>query len=67
MKAQKEMCRASYSIGRNNDSNMYMESKKSNLPTVGARVRRGPDWHWNEQDSYGPGTVIGHHPNGRRG
>jgi len=46
---------------------MYMESKKSNLPTVGARVRRGPDWHWNEQDSYGPGTVIGHHPNGRRG
>ncbi|XP_048737058.1 uncharacterized protein LOC130046250 isoform X1 [Ostrea edulis] len=30
------------------------------MPSLGARVRRGPDWKWNNQDSYGPGTVVGH-------
>lgn len=38
----------------------YLERDNENLPKIGSRVRRGPDWHWKQQDSYGPGTVIGH-------
>ena len=38
----------------------YLERDNENLPKIGSRVRRGPDWQWREQDSYGPGTVIGH-------
>ncbi|XP_061173382.1 uncharacterized protein LOC133182550 [Saccostrea echinata] len=41
-------------------SNIHTEYKDSNLPPLGARVRRGPDWRWNDQDQGGPGTVIGH-------
>ena len=26
--------------------------------SVGDRVRRGPDWKWDSQDSNGPGTVV---------
>ncbi|XP_062586126.1 uncharacterized protein LOC134247759 isoform X2 [Saccostrea cucullata] len=33
------------------------------LPNIGTRVTRGPDWHWSDQDSHGPGTVIGHSKN----
>lgn len=25
---------------------------------VGARVKRGPDWQWDNQDEYGEGTII---------
>ncbi|XP_045194598.2 transcription intermediary factor 1-alpha-like [Mercenaria mercenaria] len=32
---------------------------KSTDFVVGARVRRGPDWKWENQDGGGPGTVIG--------
>lgn len=40
--------------------NKYREMKGSNYPPIGSRVRRGPDWKWNMQDSNGPGTVTGH-------
>ena len=30
------------------------------MPNVGTRVRRGPDWKWQNQDSGGSGTVTGH-------
>jgi len=39
---------------------MYKESTSSAMPKVGSRVRRGPDWKWNDQDGEGPGTIIGH-------
>lgn len=26
---------------------------------TGARVRRGPDWKWGDQDEYGAGTIVG--------
>ncbi|XP_053375557.1 uncharacterized protein LOC123534444 isoform X2 [Mercenaria mercenaria] len=42
------------------NGNTYREIEGSNLPPIGSRVRRGPDWRWNMQDSNGPGTVIGH-------
>jgi len=38
---------------------MYKESTSSAMPKVGSRVRRGPDWKWNDQDGEGPGTIIG--------
>jgi len=40
--------------------NMYKESTNSDFPTIGSRVRRGPDWKWQQQDGEGPGTIIGH-------
>lgn len=30
------------------------------MPPLGTRVKRGRDWIWDDQDSLGPGTVIGH-------
>lgn len=42
------------------DENIYGETSEYELPSVGSRVRRGPDWTYNMQDSDGPGTVIGH-------
>ncbi|XP_056021571.1 uncharacterized protein LOC125652126 isoform X2 [Ostrea edulis] len=36
----------------------------SHLPFLGTRVIRGPDWRYNNQDNYGPGTVVGHFRNG---
>ena len=38
----------------------YEETDKEILPKIGSRVRRGPDWQWRDQDSDGPGTVVGH-------
>ncbi|XP_069137370.1 uncharacterized protein [Argopecten irradians] len=35
-----------------------------NMPPIGTRVRRGPSWKWTNQDTEGPGTVIGHQKNG---
>lgn len=45
---------------RTSEQNAYEETDKEILPKIGSRVRRGPDWRWRDQDSYGPGTVIGH-------
>ncbi|XP_046572313.1 uncharacterized protein LOC124280419 [Haliotis rubra] len=33
---------------------------KENLPPLGSRVERGPDWMWDNQDSGLPGTVYNH-------
>ncbi|XP_078314718.1 uncharacterized protein LOC111129303 [Crassostrea virginica] len=30
------------------------------MPPVGARVRRGPDWKYENQDQNGPGTIVAH-------
>lgn len=30
------------------------------MPPLGSRVKRGRDWRYENQDNYGPGTVIGH-------
>ncbi|KAL4231132.1 hypothetical protein ACF0H5_008715 [Mactra antiquata] len=38
----------------------YHEEKGSILPIPGTRVRRGPDWKYDDQDSDGPGTIVGH-------
>ncbi|XP_046572271.1 uncharacterized protein LOC124280404 isoform X2 [Haliotis rubra] len=37
---------------------------RDNLPPLGSRVVRGPDWMWGDQDSQGPGTVINHDADG---
>lgn len=48
-------------IGREvKDDRYYREIPDKNLPPIGSRVRRGPDWMWNTQDSFGAGTVVGH-------
>nr|XP_022332696.1 uncharacterized protein LOC111130207 [Crassostrea virginica] len=36
------------------------QERDLNMPHVGTRVRRGPDWKWKNQDGRGPGTVVGH-------
>ncbi|XP_078314482.1 uncharacterized protein LOC111131493 isoform X2 [Crassostrea virginica] len=36
------------------------QERDLNMPHVGTRVRRGPDWQWKNQDGRGPGTVVGH-------
>ena len=38
----------------------YIDSSSDCFPPVGTRVRRGPDWRYGNQDSGGPGTIIGH-------
>lgn len=35
------------------------------MPTLGSRVRRGRDWQWGNQDTMGPGTIIGHYKEGK--
>ncbi|OWF47911.1 uncharacterized protein LOC110453756 [Mizuhopecten yessoensis] len=37
---------------------------KHDMPPLGSRVRRGPDWSWDEQDSYMAGTVVSHKSDG---
>lgn len=44
----------------NTSSNSHRELKETELPPLGVRVRRGPDWKWGDQDKHGPGTVVGH-------
>ncbi|XP_061168834.1 uncharacterized protein LOC133178088 [Saccostrea echinata] len=41
------------------DDDVFTE-RHANLPTIGTRVKRGPHWTYKNQDSNGPGTVIGH-------
>ena len=52
-------------FSKGSDFMMYIESDSKDLPRIGSRVRRGPDWDWENQDSKGPGTVIGHDENGK--
>ncbi|XP_052244299.1 uncharacterized protein LOC127853652 isoform X2 [Dreissena polymorpha] len=42
------------------ETKVYAESKNDAFPVIGSRVRRGPDWVWDNQDHHGPGTVVGH-------
>ncbi|XP_062601130.1 uncharacterized protein LOC134262818 isoform X2 [Saccostrea cucullata] len=44
---------------------VYTECNKF-LPAPGTRVSRGPKWHYNDQDSNGPGTVTGHQQRGTK-
>lgn len=48
------------------DNDDYIETD-INMPPIGTRVRRGPDWQSNfdEQDSRGPGTVVSHDRSGK--
>lgn len=48
------------------DNDDYTETD-INMPPIGTRVRRGPDWQSNfdEQDSRGPGTVVSHYRSGK--
>lgn len=34
------------------------------MPPIGSRVRRGPDWRWENQDDNLPGTVVAHKARG---
>lgn len=34
------------------------------MPPIGSRVRRGPDWRWDNQDDNLPGTVVAHKARG---
>ncbi|XP_061192849.1 uncharacterized protein LOC133201061 [Saccostrea echinata] len=43
----------------------YYHERNPLLPCLGTRVKRGPHWRWGDQDSNGPGTVIGHSLDGR--
>ncbi|XP_062613161.1 uncharacterized protein LOC134274933 [Saccostrea cucullata] len=36
------------------------QERDPNMPNIGTRVRRGPDWKWNDHDSHQLGTVTGH-------
>ena len=46
--------------------NTYNERPNSNLPAPGSRVRRGPDWRYDDkQDRHMPGTIVGHVDNGK--
>ncbi|XP_056021555.1 uncharacterized protein LOC125649345 isoform X2 [Ostrea edulis] len=38
---------------------MYQELYR-HMPPLGSRVKRGPSWKWQNQDSEGIGTVVGH-------
>lgn len=35
------------------------------MPPIGSRVRRGPDWRWDNQDDNLPGTVVAHKARGQ--
>ena len=41
-------------------SDKYHERFNAQLPVIGTRVVRGPDWNHGDQDKNGPGTIVGH-------
>eukprot|EP00105_Crassostrea_gigas_P040822 XP_019924970.1 PREDICTED: uncharacterized protein LOC105333516 isoform X4 [Crassostrea gigas] len=41
-----------------NETNNSHRKLTTSMPPIGTRVRRGPDWRYNEQDTHGPGTVV---------
>ncbi|XP_056015848.1 uncharacterized protein LOC125675787 isoform X3 [Ostrea edulis] len=45
------------------DLDSQCQERNPNMPPIGTRVRRGPGWQWDDQDSNGPGTVTGHSKN----
>lgn len=42
-----------------------MQKRYASMPCIGTRVRRGKDWQYGNQDSYGVGTVTGHCDQGK--
>ncbi|XP_013388646.1 uncharacterized protein LOC106157515 [Lingula anatina] len=44
---------------KDDDSRESDPEVQVHLP-IGTRVRRGPDWKWEDQDGGGPGTVVGY-------
>nr|XP_019922789.2 uncharacterized protein LOC105328252 [Crassostrea gigas] len=47
-------------IEMTNEQEDEFQERNQHMPTVGTRVRRGPDWEWKNQDGQGAGTVVGH-------
>ncbi|XP_021348757.1 uncharacterized protein LOC110447413 [Mizuhopecten yessoensis] len=47
------------------DKGDVMEEVNTNMPCIGTRVRRGPNWNLGNQDYEGPGTVVGHDSDGK--
>ncbi|XP_062614423.1 uncharacterized protein LOC134276159 isoform X2 [Saccostrea cucullata] len=52
-------------IEEDENEDAFYHERNPLLPCLGTRVKRGPHWHWGNQDSNGPGTVIGHSLDGR--
>lgn len=48
-----------------NEQEDEFQERYQHMPTVGTRVRRGPDWEWKNQDGQGAGTVVGHSKRGK--
>ncbi len=46
--------------GEPKDFDNVLELDDPQLPILGARVVRGPNWKWENQDTDGAGTVINH-------
>nr|XP_034323558.1 uncharacterized protein LOC117688885 [Crassostrea gigas] len=42
------------------DMDPLFQERNPQMPPLGSRVKRGRDWRYENQDDYGPGTVIGH-------
>ncbi|XP_062603198.1 uncharacterized protein LOC134264966 [Saccostrea cucullata] len=42
------------------DDEKWYKEKYSAIPRLGTRVRRGPHWSYQNQDSEGIGTIVGH-------
>lgn len=49
------------------NDNIGHRKLNTSMPPIGTRVRRGQDWlsMFGEQDSRGPGTVVGHDRDGK--
>ncbi|XP_067666498.1 uncharacterized protein [Haliotis asinina] len=55
---REQLCSVEVDLGATDDFSNVIEC--GNLPPLGTRVERGPDWKWGNQDADGPGTVINH-------
>lgn len=67
---QRDMCEIqekgnSILMNPRNRQDSYLERTDSGLPVPGTRVRRGPDWRYQDkQDQFTAGTVTGHAEHG---
>jgi hypothetical protein len=46
------------------DDDLDFKEKYSTVPCLGTRVCRGPHWRFQNQDSEGYGTIVGHKDKG---
>lgn len=58
--AQKERKRLHLGLAGVRGKQPSYRETNTKLPRLGSRVRRGPDWEYSNQDSEGPGTIVGH-------